>query len=95
MARIITAGVVGAIVYFIWGMLAWMAIPLHTPTIQALPAEAAVTDALTSQDLETGVYVIPFTDDPDAMNNPESEFSKNHAAGPIFSIYYQKKAAHR
>jgi hypothetical protein len=93
MARIITAAVAGAVVYFVWGMLAWMAVPLHTPTIQALPTEQAIVDALKAQGLETGVYVTPFASDSADMSDPESEFMKNHNTGPIFSIYYQKEGA--
>ena len=36
----------GAIVYYVWGMLAWMALPLHTPTIAGLPNEAEITNVL-------------------------------------------------
>ena len=93
MGRIITAGVVGAVVYYIWGMLAWMSVPLHTSTILALPAEQPVVEALTAQDLESGVYVAPFAADAADMSDPESEFMKRHTAGPIFSIYYQKEGA--
>jgi hypothetical protein len=93
MARIITAGVAGAVIYFIWGMLAWMVIPLHDSTVLALPQERAIVDALAAQNLETGVYVAPYADDPAAMSDPESAFMKNHQAGPIVSIYYQKQGA--
>jgi len=93
MGRIITAGVAGAIVYFVWGMLAWMAIPLHTPTIAGLPEEQAVAESLKNQNLETGVYIVPFTADSSEMSDPESDFTKNHTAGPIFSIYYKKDGA--
>lgn len=93
MGRIITAGVVGAIIYFVWGMLAWMVLPLHGPTVAALPEERAVADSLKAQNLESGVYIVPNTTDPEAMSNPESEFTKNHLAGPIFSIFYRKEGA--
>lgn len=93
MTRIIIAGVVGAVVYFVWGMLAWMAVPLHTPTIHALPAEQTIVNALTEQNLESGVYVAPFAENSADMSDPESEFMKRHSAGPIFSIYYQKQGA--
>ena len=93
MIRIMIAGVVGAVVYFVWGMLAWMAVPLHTPTIHALPAESAIIDALKTQHLETGVYVAPYSENPADMSEPESEFMKRHTAGPIFSVYYQREGA--
>jgi len=91
MIRIIIAGVAGALVYFVWGMLAWMALPLHTPTLHGLPTESQITKALTAQGLETGVYVVPWSDDQDDWQDPESAFTKNHAAGPLFSIFYQKE----
>ncbi|MGI9517545.1 MAG: DUF2760 domain-containing protein, partial [Pirellulaceae bacterium] len=81
------------VVYYIWGMLAWMVVPLHAPTINALPAEQAIVDALTEQDLESGVFVAPFATNSADMRDPESEFMKRHIAGPIFSIYYQKEGA--
>ena len=93
MTRIIIAGVVGAVVYYVWGMLAWMAVPLHTPTIHALPAEQTIVDALKIQHLETGVYVAPYSENAADMSDPESEFMKRHTAGPIFSVYYQREGA--
>ena len=46
MVRIIVAGLVGGLVFYIWGMLAWMALPIHVPTMDGLPNESAVTAAL-------------------------------------------------
>ncbi len=93
MKRIMIAGVLGAIVYYIWGMLAWMALPLHTPTLSGLVDGAAITTVLKDQNLETGVYVYPWTDNQDDWKNPESDFMKNHNAGPIYSIYYESAGA--
>lgn len=93
MARILSAAVVGAIIYYVWGMLAWMAIPLHGPTIAPLPAEQAVADLLREQGLANGVYVAPFASDPADMGDPESEFMKRHATGPIFSIFYHQQGS--
>ena len=93
MTRIIIAGAVGAVVYYVWGMLAWMVFPLHAPTIHALPAEQVIVDALQAQNLESGVYMSPFVDDSVNMSDPESEFVKRHTAGPIVSIYFQKEGA--
>lgn len=90
MPRIIIAGVVGAVVYFIWGMAAWIFIPLHTPTMAGLPDEDAVTEALTQQNLETGVYSVPWSNNSADWNDPESDFSKKHLAGPLYTIYYHR-----
>ena len=93
MKQVAMAGVAGAIVFYVWGMMAWMALPLHAPTIAGLPDEAAITSALQAQSLETGVYIIPWTSDPDDMSDANSDYMKNHASGPIYSIYYQREGA--
>ena len=53
MTRIIIAGAVGAVVYYIWGMLAWMAIPLHTPTI---PLKLSVASRLTADQIDAAPF---------------------------------------
>jgi len=90
MIRILVAALLGAIVYYVWGMLAWMALPLHTPTMTGLVDEAAVTNILTEQNLETGVYSAPMWENEAAMSDPDSAFTKNHLRGPIYTIYYQR-----
>jgi len=72
--------------------MAWMALPLHTPTIERIPDESALTDTLKGQQLETGVYVAPGGEEAD-MSDPDSEFSKRHNAGPIYVLVYQKEGA--
>ncbi len=91
MTRILVAAGLGAVVYYIWGMLAWMALPLHTPTVGGLPDETAVTSLLKEQDLKTGVYTAPMWETEADMGDPESAFSQNHLAGPIYSIYYHRE----
>ena len=93
MTRIIIAGVLGAIVYYIWGWIAWMAIPLHTPTMAGLVDDAAVTAVLKNQNLKTGVYQYPWPDNGENWQDPESDFAKKHQAGPLYSIYYQQTGA--
>lgn len=90
MTRILVAAALGAIVYYVWGMMAWMALPLHTPTVSGLPDEASITSLLKEQDLPTGVYTAPMWETEADMGDPTSAFSKNHLAGPIYSIYYQR-----
>lgn len=89
MKQVIIAAVGGAVVYFFWQMLAWMVLPIHGPTVKGLPEEDVVRDALVNQDIDSGVYIVPFGTGED-MSNPDSEFMKHHKKGPIFSIYYHK-----
>lgn len=93
MKQILIGGLAGAIVYFVWGMLAWMLLPLHGPTIGGLPNEAEVTSTLKGAGLETGVYVIPWSDNEADWSDPESEFMRNHQSGPLYSIYYHQSGA--
>jgi hypothetical protein len=66
-------------------------LPLHSPTVAGLPNEGEVTDSLKAQDLESGVYIVPWSSDPADMNDPNSTFMRNHASGPIYSIYYHRE----
>ena len=70
-------------------MLAWMVIPLHGPTVNGLPNEEAIRQAMVAQDLQTGLYSVPFGTDEEMMD-PNSDFVKRHQEGPVFSIFYNR-----
>ncbi len=89
MMRLLLSTLAGAVIYFIWQMLAWMMIPIHGPTISSLPNEDAVRDVLVEQNVESGVYIVPYGTN-EEMADPESEFMKRHQEGPLFAIYYHK-----
>ncbi len=87
MKQIILAGVIGAVVYYAWGMAAWMALPIHHDTMHNLPQEDSVKKALVEQNLEPGYYVVPTwpkDNDQEKMN----AFKEAHRQGPIVSIIY-------
>ncbi len=90
---ILLAGVLAAVVYFIWGMLCWMVLPLHGPTVAGLPQESEFTALLKEQDLKTGVYIAPWSDDPEDMQNAESAYMQAHRSGPLYAIFYQQEGA--
>lgn len=90
MKQIIIAAFVGGAVYFVWQMLTWMMIPIHGPTVASLPDEEMIRDALVEQEIDSGVYIVPYGNDDENMMDPESEFVQRHRAGPIFSIFYHK-----
>ena len=92
MPRILSAAVAGAVVYFVWQMATWMFLPIHGHTVNAFPDEDAIRDALTAQNLETGLYSAPFGSDEEMMD-PESAFTKKHQAGPIFNVFYRKEGS--
>lgn len=90
MVRIVASGLAGGLVYYVWGMLSWMVLPLHVSSMGTMPDEAAVTAALTAQGLESGVYAVPWTDDEDAWSDPESQWTKRHLAGPLYTVFYHR-----
>lgn len=90
MARYALATVAGALIYYVWGMLAWTVLPIHGPTVQAFPNEQEVIESFRGQNLESGVYIAPFDDGSSA---PDSAFNKNHNAGPILTVYLRKEGA--
>lgn len=88
MRRIFIAALVGGLVYYIWQMLGWIAFPLHGPTVHGLPDEGAIREALTAQNLDDGLYFIPYGNDNEAMMDAESEFYQRHVEGPNINIFY-------
>lgn len=91
MKRIILAGLVGGVVYYVWGMAAWMWLGLHDETFQPLTEHSAITTVLKSRPLETGAYSVPYPSDPSELQDPESEFFQAHLAGPVYTIYYDRE----
>jgi len=91
MVRILIAAAIAAVIYQAWLFSSWMVWNLHGGTLGPLPDAAPVTEALQRQDLADGVYVRPFTENSDEFGDPESEFTQQHLAGPIFTIYFQRE----
>jgi hypothetical protein len=87
------AGFAGAIVVFSWNMVSWMATPLHERSVRALTDEASVVQALRSQDVETGFYVVPgLPAEHAAWTQAEHEtrlaqWLERHRQGPLVSIF--------
>src|ERR1043166_4347759 len=56
--RIVIGAVVGGVVMFIWGALAWMVLPLHTPTVKEIPNEDALRAVIRENVKEPGFYAV-------------------------------------
>lgn len=89
MKRVLIAGVLGAIVYYVWGMSVWMVFHLHDSTLSHLPDESPITVAFREQNLETGVYAAPGFESEDQWDS----FVERHRQGPIYSVYYTKEGS--
>lgn len=57
--KICLGGLVGSIVLFVWGALAWTVLPLHSSTMKTLPNEDAVLASLRANAIEPGFYGFP------------------------------------
>ncbi|MCP3979029.1 MAG: hypothetical protein GY716_06810 [bacterium] len=97
--RIVLAGVIGAIVLFVWGFVSWMALGWHNTTGGVLPDEPAVVQVLkdTVNDrgaTEPGVYWIPGMADMEGLDDAEKEaaveaWGNKHREGPLAMLVYR------
>ena len=59
MRKTIVAGLLAAVVIFIWNSMAWMALPHHKMVGKEVADSKPVLEYLKAQNLETGVYFFP------------------------------------
>lgn len=59
MARILLAGVLSGVAVFGWGVVSWMALPLHINGLHNLPQDRATADAFLKDFPASGVYHYP------------------------------------
>jgi hypothetical protein len=57
--RIILGGIIGAIILFAWGMFSWMYLPWHMRTVNNFKDETAISQAITANAPNSGIYVLP------------------------------------
>src|SRR5437667_2700950 len=57
--RIVIAAVVGGVVMFVWGAVAWMVLPLHTSTVKDVPNEDELRAVVRKNVTEPGFYAVP------------------------------------
>jgi hypothetical protein len=57
--RVLVAGLLGGIVFFVWGALAHMALPIGDMGMRKVPVEDPVIEALRGNLPGAGVYIVP------------------------------------
>jgi len=99
MKRIILGGLVGAVILFVWGIVAWLVLPLHDASLRRIADEDKVITALrSSMDVE-GIYVFPaMPEKTPAMAAQEREaamtsWTEKYKRGPIGMIIYRPRGA--
>ncbi|MFM1833226.1 MAG: hypothetical protein RLZZ461_1542 [Planctomycetota bacterium] len=86
--RLIIAAIVGTVVVFVWGGLAWMALGIWDDSVENLRPADAVMAAISENVTESGVYVFPpepEVDDPNddaAMTAATEAWMDRMAEGP-------------
>lgn len=94
MKKIMMSGIVGGIILWVWGFLAWVVLPIHVGSMRAVPDDAAVVENLTRSLPSKGVYVIPWmpaeTADlaPEQLETEMNTYSEKLRAGPLAMIFY-------
>jgi hypothetical protein len=87
MKKTIVGGILGGLVYFIWGAVSWMVLPWHMSTMRNLSNEDTVVAALRQNVTESGVYVFPAW--PTSSDKASCEaFTAKHKQGPIGTMIY-------
>lgn len=59
MVKNITAGVLGGLILFFWGSFSWMVLPWHKATLHQFVDPIAVSQAVHSNSLGSGMYILP------------------------------------
>lgn len=94
MKKIILAAVVGGLILWVWGFLAWAVLPLHNATMRAFPDEMAAMDQFRRELPGPGVYVFPMMPDPSSAADPAvtdaamTEYTARYASGPTGWLFY-------
>jgi hypothetical protein len=87
MTRTLLAGVLGGFILLVWGILAWMVLPMHKDTIQKLPNEDAVVAALQSTPGQ-GVYYFPAMPENTSDKAAMDAYTERYRRGPMGMIVY-------
>ena len=88
MKGVVVGAVIGAAVMFIWGFLFWGVLPIGNAAMGGVDNQAAFQSMLDEYVSETGVYMVPFSQDPS-----DAEFQALHAKGPIATVYYRAEGS--
>lgn len=87
--RLFLGSAIAAVAVFMWGFLFWQQLPWPGQVMRTLPNQDALADAGGSEELATGVYLVPgMPSDP-----ADPDFAARHARGPIATLLYQREGS--
>lgn len=93
MFRILLASIIGALVAFAWGFVAWAALDLYHAAFRPLPNEDAVIAVLKTANSPTAAYPFPSMPDAKAGAAVHDAWVAKHKAGPVGIVFYRANGA--
>lgn len=88
MKRTAAGILIGAVVYFGWGMISWMVLPWHNTTLKKLPEEQLIMDTLKTVIAEPGFYVFPNCKGPDGQMMDKNVSAEKFKKGPNGAVIF-------
>jgi hypothetical protein len=86
--RMLLAGVLGGVILFVWGFLAWVILPVHKTAIHEIPKQDTLIAALQSALSQKGVYAFPSMPQNEPSAADEHQWEERYRKGPIGMIVY-------
>ncbi len=93
MKKVFLGGLVGGIILFLWSFLAWVILPLHSPTLHEIPNEDAVISALNLALPAHAVYTFPHNPGTSAGEAAQNAWAEKVKRGPGGMIIYSPSGA--
>lgn len=99
MKQTLIGGLVGGVILFLWGFLAWSVLMIHKDTLKNIPNEDIVMSALGGVIHEKGVYVFPGFPQENASTTEEekaaamSSWEQKYRRGPTGQVIYDPKGS--
>jgi hypothetical protein len=92
--RVLLAGILGGVTFFVWGVVSWVVLPLHRASLKGIPDEDRVVQVLEDSRLRHGLYVFPAPPKRSAaLGEEETEeervWEEKAKRGPLGLIVYQ------
>ena len=97
MKKIFIGSLVGAIIMFVWGFLAWAILPIHLHTFMYSPAMDSVAKVMADNNFESGAYGVPTADNRnvsgfDSKYQEETQRVMTEGVGkPSITLFYKKE----
>jgi hypothetical protein len=93
MKRLLIAGLAGGIILFVWEAAAWLALPIHTPSLYSMAHEDTVIASMKTGMDRKGVYLFPAmpkTGQGDAALQAAASdaWTRKYQAGPTGMVIY-------